>query len=34
MYGYKYYIVFNLQQNLLRRSVGKKLGVLPMYWGH
>jgi hypothetical protein len=33
MYKYIYYIVFNLQQNLLCLSVRKKLGALSKYWG-
>jgi hypothetical protein len=34
MYRYKYYIVFNLQQNLICWSVGKILGILSRYWGN
>jgi hypothetical protein len=33
MYRYKYYIVFNLQQNLQHWGVRKKLGLLSKYWG-
>jgi hypothetical protein len=33
MYIYKYYIVFNLQTNVLRWSVRKKLGAPSKYWG-